>query len=82
MCGHLKNLEYGTYMHSAENDMVFKVLNNEKIPKFNSPVFLENKTPFGQIDEILGPVNEVVRRISHSSAASAGGKPSYKFLTL
>ena len=41
--------------------MVFKVLNIEKIPKFNSPVFLENKTLFGQIDEIFGPVNEVVR---------------------
>jgi H/ACA ribonucleoprotein complex subunit 1 len=47
-------------MHAAENDMVFKVLNIDRIPKFNSPVFLENKTPFGIIDEIFGPINEVV----------------------
>lgn len=49
--------------------MVFKVLNIEKIPKFNSPVFLENKTVFGQIDEIFGPVNEVVRSVVGGSVA-------------
>lgn len=43
--------------------MVFKVINHDRVPKFNSPVFLENKTPFGVIDEILGPVKEVVRYI-------------------
>jgi rRNA processing protein Gar1 len=41
--------------------MVFKVLNVDQIPKFNAPVFLANKTVFGTIDEIFGPVNEVVR---------------------
>lgn len=40
--------------------MVFKVNDVDRIPKFNSPVFLQNKTPFGQVDEIFGPVNEVV----------------------
>lgn len=44
--------------------MVFKVINHDKVPKFNSPVFLENKTAFGVIDEILGPVKEVVRLLS------------------
>jgi len=56
-------------MHASESDMVFKVQNIEKIPKFNSPVFLENKTMFGQIDEIFGPVNEVVR--AHCEAFGA-----------
>ena len=41
--------------------MVFKVINHERVPKFNSPVFLENKTAIGIIDEIFGPTNEVVR---------------------
>ena len=32
---------------------------NTKIPYFNAPVFLENKTQIGKVDEILGPINEV-----------------------
>lgn len=43
--------------------MVFKVANIDQIPKFNAPVFLANKTAFGTIDEIFGPVNEVVRPV-------------------
>ncbi len=30
-----------------------------KIPYFNAPIYLENKTQIGKIDEILGPINEV-----------------------
>lgn len=29
------------------------------IPYFNAPIYLENKTQIGKIDEILGPINEV-----------------------
>jgi rRNA processing protein Gar1 len=54
-------LEYGVFVHPSEEEMVFKVLNVDQIPKFNAPVFLANKTVFGTIDEIFGPVNEVVR---------------------
>lgn len=54
-------------MHAAEDDMIFKVKEMDKIPKFNSPVFLENKTHFGTIDEIFGPINEVVRHYAPSS---------------
>lgn len=32
---------------------------NPKIPHFNAQVFLENKTPIGKIDEVLGPLNQV-----------------------
>src|SRR4051812_10883515 len=31
----------------------------KKVPKFNSPVYLENKTKLGKVDEIFGPVNEI-----------------------
>jgi len=51
---------YGTFSHPAEDDMVFKVNDPSKVPKFSAPVFLENKTQFGVVDEIFGPVNEVV----------------------
>ena len=32
---------------------------NEKVPYFNAPIYLQNKTPIGKVDEILGPINQV-----------------------
>ncbi|KAJ1877265.1 H/ACA snoRNP pseudouridylase subunit [Coemansia sp. RSA 1722] len=51
-------MEMGTYMHACEGEMVCKST-NEKVPYFNAPIFLENKTQIGKVDEILGPINEV-----------------------
>ena len=51
-------VQLGTFCHAAEGEMVCKST-NEKIPYFNAPIFTENKTQIGKIDEILGPVNEV-----------------------
>lgn len=48
----------GSFMHASEGDMFCKSV-NEKIPYFNAPVYLENKTQIGKVDEILGPINEV-----------------------
>lgn len=31
---------------------------NEKIPYFNSPVYLENKEKIGKVDEIFGPITD------------------------
>ena len=31
---------------------------NEKIPYFNSPVYLENKEKIGKVDEIFGPIHD------------------------
>ena len=31
-----------------------------QIPYFNAPMFLENKTQIGKVEEILGPINNVV----------------------
>lgn len=35
-------------------------LTNEKIPYFNAPIYLQNKTQIGKVDEIFGPINESV----------------------
>lgn len=51
-------LEMGRYMHACEGEMVCRST-NEKVPYFNAPIFLENKTQIGKVDEILGPINEV-----------------------
>ncbi|ETN45451.1 H/ACA ribonucleoprotein complex subunit 1 [Cyphellophora europaea CBS 101466] len=51
-------LEIGTFMHPSEGEMVCEST-NPKIPYFNAPVYLENKTTIGKVDEILGPINQV-----------------------
>ena len=45
-------------MHECEGEMVCRST-NPKIPYFNAPVYLENKTQIGKVEEILGPMNEV-----------------------
>ena len=48
----------GTFMHASEGEMVCESI-NPKIPYFNAPIFLENKTTIGKVDEVLGPINQV-----------------------
>jgi H/ACA ribonucleoprotein complex subunit 1 len=48
----------GAFQHACEGEMVCKSI-NPKIPYFNAPIFLENKSQIGKVDEILGPLNEV-----------------------
>ena len=46
-------------MHPCEEDLVCKCL-NEKIPYFNAPVYLEDKSQIGKVDDIFGPINDFV----------------------
>ncbi|KAG6332252.1 hypothetical protein ID866_6832 [Astraeus odoratus] len=32
---------------------------SDKVPYFNAPIYLQNKSVIGKVDEILGPINEV-----------------------
>ncbi|CAO2144525.1 unnamed protein product [Urochloa humidicola] len=50
-------VEVSTFLHDCEGDAVTK-LTNEKVPYFNAPIYLENKTQIGKVDEIFGPINE------------------------
>ena len=45
-------------MHATEGELVCSSI-NPKIPYFNAPIYLENKTAIGKVDEILGPLNQV-----------------------
>ena len=47
-------------MHACEGEAVTK-LTNEKVPYFNAPIYLENKTQIGKVEEIFGPINDAVR---------------------
>jgi H/ACA ribonucleoprotein complex subunit 1 len=31
----------------------------DKIPHFNAPIYLQNKTQIGRVEEVLGPIKEV-----------------------
>jgi H/ACA ribonucleoprotein complex subunit 1 len=48
----------GTVMHACEGEIVCQSV-NPKIPYFNAPIYLENKSVVGKVDEILGPMNQV-----------------------
>ena len=45
-------------MHACEGEIVCQSI-NAKIPYFNAPIYLQNKSQIGKVDEILGPLNQV-----------------------
>lgn len=49
----------GTFMHAVEDEMLCSSLMPDKVPYFNAPIYLQNKSVIGKVDEILGPINEV-----------------------
>lgn len=55
--------EVATFVHACEGDAVTK-LSQEKIPYFNAPIYLQNKTQIGKVDEIFGAINESVSSLS------------------
>eukprot|EP01098_Paradermamoeba_levis_P005116 TRINITY_DN2173_c0_g4_i2.p1 TRINITY_DN2173_c0_g4~~TRINITY_DN2173_c0_g4_i2.p1 ORF type:complete len:204 (-),score=52.77 TRINITY_DN2173_c0_g4_i2:15-581(-) len=72
-------LEMGQFLHPCENQLVCKSTNT-KIPKFNSPIYLENKQEIGKVDEIFGPINDVMFTIKPVDGVSANSyKPGDKF---
>ncbi|KAI6036704.1 hypothetical protein PISMIDRAFT_670408 [Pisolithus microcarpus 441] len=52
-------LEVGSFLHAVEDEMLCASLIPEKVPYFNAPIYLQNKSVIGKVDEILGPINEV-----------------------
>ncbi|KAI9093557.1 hypothetical protein K1719_027090 [Acacia pycnantha] len=52
-------IEVSTFLHACEGDAVSK-LTNEKIPMFNAPIYLQNMTQIGKVDEIFGPINDAL----------------------
>lgn len=51
--------EIGSFQHDVESEMLCSLTAPTKIPYFNAPIYLQNKTQIGKVDEILGPINEV-----------------------
>lgn len=53
------NVEMGSFVHAVEDEMLCCSSMADKVPYFNAPIYLQNKSPIGKVDEILGPINEV-----------------------
>lgn len=51
--------ELGTFVHAVEDEMLCTSTMADKVPYFNAPIYLQNKSVIGKVDEILGPINEV-----------------------
>jgi H/ACA ribonucleoprotein complex subunit 1 len=49
----------GSFVHAVEDEMLCSSLMADKVPYFNAPIYLFNKSVIGKVDEILGPINEV-----------------------
>ena len=49
----------GSFLHAVEDEMLCSSLMPDKVPYFNAPIYLQNKSVIGKVDEILGPINEV-----------------------
>lgn len=52
-------IEFGTFVHAVEDEMLCTSTMADKVPYFNAPIYLQNKSIIGKVDEILGPINEV-----------------------
>jgi H/ACA ribonucleoprotein complex subunit 1 len=54
-----RDAEMGTFIHAVEDEMLCSSTMPDKVPYFNAPIYLQNKSVIGKVDEILGPINEV-----------------------
>lgn len=48
----------GTVMHPCEEYIVLKNDIPDRVPKFNNPLYLENKQKIGVIDDVFGPIKD------------------------
>ncbi|KFM27297.1 60S ribosomal protein L10 [Auxenochlorella protothecoides] len=61
----------GTFEHPCEGEAVIKLADSKQIPYFNAPIFLENKTQVGKVEEIFGQINNVFFTVKMSDGVVA-----------
>lgn len=57
-------------MHVCEGDYVVRSL-LDRVPQFNAFMYLENITQVGKIDEVFGPVNNIMFTVKPSEGFTA-----------
>ena len=60
----------GKYVHACEGEMVIEGI-LEKVPYFNAPIYLENKTQIGKVEEIMGPIHKYMFSVKTSEGVKA-----------
>lgn len=65
-------VQVGTVMHPCEEYIVLKNGIHDKVPIFNRPLYLENKTKIGVIDDVFGKITDFM----FSVKCDTGVKPS------
>ncbi|KAJ1623929.1 H/ACA ribonucleoprotein complex, subunit Gar1/Naf1, partial [Pavlovales sp. CCMP2436] len=60
----------GDFVHGCEGDLIVKH-SVEKVPYFNAPVYLENKSQVGKVDEIFGQISAAMSSIKPSDGIVA-----------
>lgn len=60
----------GTYVHACEGEMVIDGT-LEKVPYFNAPIYLENKTQIGKVEEIMGPIHKYMFSVKTQEGVKA-----------
>lgn len=60
----------GNYVHACEGEMVIEGT-LEKVPYFNAPIYLENKTQIGKVEEIMGPIHKYMFSVKTSDGVKA-----------
>lgn len=69
----------GTFMNGAEGELVYKVVPENVVPRFNAFVYSENKAKIGKIEEILGHTGDIMFSVKpvpgvQASSISEGDK--------
>ena len=65
-------LEMGTFVHAVEGEMLCTSVSPDKVPWFNAPIYLQNKSAIGKVDEILGPINGMYFSVKMNEGMVAG----------
>ena len=65
-------IEVGTFMHACEEYIIIKNHIKDKVPIFNRPLYLENKSKIGVIDDVFGPIADFM----FSVKCDTGVKPT------
>ncbi|KAK9943257.1 hypothetical protein M0R45_008871 [Rubus argutus] len=60
-------VEVSTFLHACEGDAVTKLTNERKIPYFNAPIYLQNKTQIGKLMKYLV---QLMNRAFHKAPSS------------
>ena len=64
-------VEVGEFHHECEGEAVCKLTLKEKVPYFNGPVYLENKTAVGKVEEIFGPIHSAMFTVKMAEGVQA-----------